>query len=207
MPIYSNFGMKLNIPSQIVVLALRDVPKVRMMNANRNIRRDRHVLRLKSMVRRRRPSISSIVAMTNRSYEYVELRLDVRLITQHSISPHISLGYSIPECGSGVSCNGLFDHTISTVRLPANLATGHDANPTDADVVEAVCYTRTAQRWMVQKYTQDNQFWQSIGVSSPQMFFGSSTGVFRIFPARHSRECGVYDPRLRPWYQATVSSC
>lgn len=122
-------------------------------------------------------------------------------------SPPISLGYSIPECGSGVSCNGLFDHTISTVRLPANLATGHDANPTDADVVEAVCYTRTAQRWMVQKYTQDNQFWQSIGVSSPQMFFGSSTGVFRIFPARHSRECGVYDPRLRPWYQATVSSC
>ena len=201
--------MKLNIPSQIVVLALRDVPKVRMMNANRNIRRDRHALRLKSMVRRRRPSISSIIAMTNRSYyEYVELRLDVRLITRnHSISPHISLGYSIPECGSGVSCNGLFDHTISTVRLPANLATGHDANPTDADVVEAVCYTRTAQRWMVQKYTQDNQFWQSIGVSSPQMFFGSSTGVFRIFPARHSRECGVYDPRLRPWYQATVSSC
>ena len=90
MPIYSNFGMKLNIPSQIVVLALRDVPKVRMMNANRNIRRDRHVLRLKSMVRRRRSSRSSIVAMTNRSYEYVKLRHDVRLITQHSISPDIS---------------------------------------------------------------------------------------------------------------------
>lgn len=35
--------------------------------------------------------------------------------------------------------------------------------------------------------------------------FFSSTGVFRIFPARHSRECGDYDPRSRPWYQASVS--
>lgn len=59
---------------------------------------------------------------------------------------------------------------------------------------------------MVQKYKQDAKFWQDMGVSSPQMFFGSSTGVFRIFPARHSRECGVYDPRGRPWYQATVPS-
>ncbi len=115
------------------------------------------------------------------------------------------LGYAIPECGSGKNCNGLFDHTISTVRLPASLATGQNGNPTDADVVEAVCYTRTAQHWMVDKYNQDKSFWQAIGVSSPQMFFGSSTGVFRIFPARHSRECGMYDPRSRPWFQAAVS--
>ena len=46
----------------------------------------------------------------------------------------------------------------------------------------------------------------SLTVTSPQMYFGSSTGVFRIFPARQSRECGVYDPRLRPWYQAAVST-
>ena len=36
------------------------------------------------------------------------------------------------------------------------------------------------------------------------MFFGSSSGVFRIFPARHSRECNQYDPRTRPWYQSVL---
>jgi len=134
---------------------------------------------------------------------YSILKLSIHF---HFLSLFLFQGYAIPECGSGQSCNGLFDHTISTVRLPANLATGHNGNPTDPNVVEAICYTQIAQDWMVNKYNQDMKFWQNIGVSSPQMFFGSSTGVFRIFPARQSRECGVYDPRLRPWYQATVSS-
>jgi hypothetical protein len=58
---------------------------------------------------------------------------------------------------------------------------------------------------MVEKYNKDRELWKSLGVSSPHMYFGSSTGVFRIFPARHSRQCGQYDPRLRPWYQASVS--
>lgn len=34
-------------------------------------------------------------------------------------------------------------------------------------------------------------------------YFGSATGVFRIFPGRHSRECGQYDPRVRPWYKVS----
>lgn len=28
--------------------------------------------------------------------------------------------------------------------------------------------------------------------------------MFRIFPARQSRECGSYDPRERPWYKGAV---
>jgi hypothetical protein len=114
------------------------------------------------------------------------------------------LGYAIPECGSGMKCNGLFDTTITTVRLPSNLATGVDGNPTNAEVIEAVCYTRSAEKWMVKKYNEDKQLWKSLNVSSPRMYFGSSTGVFRVFPATHSRECGTYDPRVRPWYQALV---
>lgn len=30
--------------------------------------------------------------------------------------------------------------------------------------------------------------------------------MFRIYPARHSKECGTYDPRERPWYKAAVPS-
>lgn len=108
------------------------------------------------------------------------------------------LGFAIPECGTGAACNGLFDYSVTTVRLPASAATGPGSNPTNAEVIEAVCYTRTAQSWMVRKYEEDKQWWKSIGVSSPQMYFGSSTGAFRIHPARHSRTCGDYDPRLRP---------
>lgn len=127
--------------------------------------------------------------------------------TKRQSCPSIyDIGYAIPECGRGVNCNGLFDHTITTVRLPANIANGPNGNPKNPEVIEAVCYTRTAQRWMVQKYNQDKNLWKSLNVTSPQMYFGSSTGVFRIFPARQSRECGVYDPRLRPWYQAAVST-
>jgi hypothetical protein len=84
------------------------------------------------------------------------------------------------------------------------LATGVDGNPTNAEVIEAVCYTRSAEKWMLKKFNEDKQLWKSLNVSSPRMYFGSSTGVFRVFPATHSRECGTYDPRVRPWYQASV---
>lgn len=37
------------------------------------------------------------------------------------------------------------------------------------------------------------------------MYFGSSTGAFRIIPGRHDRVCGAYDPRRRPWFVAASS--
>ena len=37
------------------------------------------------------------------------------------------------------------------------------------------------------------------------MYFGGHNGVFRIFPARHSRVCDSYDNRKRPWYVAASS--
>lgn len=116
------------------------------------------------------------------------------------------LGYSIRECGSGSRCNGLFDNSITTVRLPAYEATGNNGNPEKIEVIEAVCYSRSAEEWMLNKYKEDKQLWNSLGVESPRMYFGSSDGVFRVFPASQSRVCGVYDPRIRPWYQALLPS-
>ena len=37
------------------------------------------------------------------------------------------------------------------------------------------------------------------------MYFGAHNGVFRIFPARHSKSCSSYDNRKRPWYVAASS--
>jgi hypothetical protein len=37
------------------------------------------------------------------------------------------------------------------------------------------------------------------------MFFGSHDGMFRIYPGRQAEHCGVFDPRVRPWYIAASS--
>lgn len=92
-----------------------------------------------------------------------------------------TFGYAISECGTGNRCNGLFDDSITTVRLPANLATGPNGNPQNHEVTEAICYSRSAQRWMVQKYNNDKQFWNSIGVAAPQMYFGRYVLCFDFY--------------------------
>lgn len=112
----------------------------------------------------------------------------------------------IPLCGDGVSCSGLYDYTVSAVTLPRLLAKGVDGNPTDTQVIETVCFTRELDKWFVQKKAGDASFWQTYnGVEPTAMFMGSHNGAFRIFPARHTENCGSYDPRLRPWYVAASS--
>jgi len=115
-------------------------------------------------------------------------------------------GIVFAACGAGSRCNGLIDYAVSTVRIPENLARGPNRNPTNPEVIEDVCMTVPTQRWMVKKYAEDKAFWSSLGAAPPQMYFGSDTGVFRIYPARQSAECGKYDPRTRPWYQAALPS-
>ena len=109
-------------------------------------------------------------------------------------------------CGAGSRCNGLIDYSVSTVRIPENLARGPNRNPINPAVIEDICMTLPTQRWMIEKNIEEESFWSSIGVARPQMYFGSDTGVFRIYPARQSQECGQYDPRTRPWYQAALPS-
>lgn len=116
------------------------------------------------------------------------------------------LGIVFTVCGAGSRCNGLIDYSVSTVRIPENLAQGPNRNPTNPAVIEDVCMTLPTQKWMVQKYWEEKTFWSELNVSRPQMYFGSDTGVFRIYPARQSEECGKYDPRTRPWYLATLPS-
>jgi Mg-chelatase subunit ChlD len=98
-------------------------------------------------------------------------------------------GLVISACGDGTRCNGLRDKTTTAVRIPGNLAQSRDQR-----LPESVCYSRLAEPYMVANYNNRNQ-----------MYFGASTGAFRIIPARHSEVCGQYDPRLRPWFVAASS--
>ncbi|KAL7479043.1 hypothetical protein ACHAW6_008953 [Cyclotella cf. meneghiniana] len=94
-------------------------------------------------------------------------------------------------CGS--NCKVLVDETQTAVRIPTKLADSN-GNPTDPHVIESVCYSRLAERYMIDNFKQGRQ-----------MYFGSFAGSFRIIPARHSETCGDFDPRYRPWFTAASS--
>lgn len=59
----------------------------------------------------------------------------------------------------------------------------------------------------MEKRERDLSFWQDdFGVDEGlSMYFGSHNGAFRIFPARHTDNCGDFDARVRPWYVAGSS--
>jgi hypothetical protein len=116
--------------------------------------------------------------------------------------------YHIPECGDASpvgGCSGLYDFSASTVSLPAELANGANGNPTDPQVIETVCYSSAMEDWLQDKRAGDSSFWNELGVAPSAWYFGSNTGAFRIWPARQSKTCGNYDPRVRPWYVAASS--
>ena len=112
--------------------------------------------------------------------------------------------YHVPVCGdeiatNGDGCSGLVDFSISTVRIPTESALGEDKNPTDPQVIETVCYTQAMDEWLQAKRVQDQAYWDEFGVEPWAWYFGSHTGVFRLWPGRQAETCGSYDPRTRPW--------
>lgn len=112
---------------------------------------------------------------------------------------------TVPVCGDGEECSALYDYAISSVRIPAALTPAEDSNPKEPRVIETVCFSRKLDGYLIQKRLDDKPFWDSLGVDSPAMYFGSATGVFRIYPANQAEFCGGYDPRIRPWYVAGSS--
>jgi len=112
------------------------------------------------------------------------------------------LDYHIEACGATMTCSGEYDFSVSSFSLPPSTSNGQGGNPTDPRVLESVCFTRELDTWFQEKRSSDASFWSQYGFAPQSMFFGSNTGTFRIHPARHSENCGVYDPRVRPWYVA-----
>ena len=87
-------------------------------------------------------------------------------------------GLDIAACGD---CGGLFDYTVTSVRLAESVRTDGDNNPLDDEVKETVCYTRHLESWLVSK-NADNEATQVYGDRLPQMYFGGHNGAFRSFP-------------------------
>ena len=96
--------------------------------------------------------------------------------------------------------NGLVALETSMVLLHTDLVSNEELGLVeDPNVVESICFTQGMDEYWAQKRKEGQSFWNSLGVSYPQTFFGSVTGAFRWYPGRPIDICGTYDPRIRPW--------
>ena len=102
-------------------------------------------------------------------------------------------------------CNALWDKTSSVVSIPSALAQGSMQNPTDPELLETACYSNMAEDFMVEKYEQDEMFWDNYGAQPSWTYYGAHNGLFRRVPAIYQETCGNYDPRRRPWFVAASS--
>lgn len=80
---------------------------------------------------------------------------------------------------------------------------GANATPRDEELIDTACYSRLVEQYMVDSY--NDEYWAEHQVQPSAVCFGAEDGVFRRIPARHSEECGWYDPRPRPWYTSAHS--
>ena len=100
----------------------------------------------------------------------------------------------------------LWDKELSTVSIPSALADGPNDNPSDQEIVESACYTRLAEPYMIDKYIESEQYWEKYNVQPSWAYFGAHNGLFRKVPAILQEQCGVYDPRRRPWVRVHMIS-
>jgi hypothetical protein len=104
----------------------------------------------------------------------------------------------IEACGGGSgNCNALWDKTTSVVSIPSALAQGSNNNPTDPELLETACYSNMAEDFMVEKYEQDEMFWDNYNAQPSWTYYGAHNGLFRKIPAVYEEACGNYDPRRR----------
>lgn len=83
-----------------------------------------------------------------------------------------------------------------TVQIPDEHIDGPDNTPTNLDVIESICYSIGLDRYLISSFKATQL---SNRISSVFTYFGSWTGVFRIYPNRSfPQTCGGYDSQSAP---------
>ena len=85
------------------------------------------------------------------------------------------------------------DKTISKISVPYSVMQSNNSD-TIQDVAETICYSRLTEAYMIDNFTE-----------SDFKYFGARNGLFRMTPAQGRKNCGSYDPRIRPWFVAAAS--
>ena len=104
----------------------------------------------------------------------------------------------------GGGCGKIYDFSQTNVRVPSTLLNAQTSQPEDAHLKEDLCYSNTMTETF-RSAAIDLQRTSDKILQPPQTFFGTSNGMFRIWPAQHSEVCGVLDTRIRPWFVAASS--
>ena len=86
--------------------------------------------------------------------------------------------------------------------MPSTLL-GKYSVPRDDKLIETTCYSRLTEKYIIDSF--HDEYWGENNLQLGSIFFGSADGIFRRIPARQTEECGWYDPRVRPWYNAASS--
>jgi Mg-chelatase subunit ChlD len=101
-------------------------------------------------------------------------------------------------------CGKTYDFFQTNVRIPSQLLNTQTSQPEGAHLKEDICYSNSMTETF--KNTAENLEKTSDRIlQPPQTFFGTSNGMFRIWPAQHSEVCGIMDTRIRPWFVAASS--
>ena len=85
------------------------------------------------------------------------------------------------------------DKTISKISVPYSVMQSNNLD-TIQEFAETVCYSRLVEAFMVDNF-KENEY----------KYFGAHNGLFRQTPALGRKNCGIYDPRIRPWFVAAAS--
>jgi Mg-chelatase subunit ChlD len=104
----------------------------------------------------------------------------------------------------GSGCGKTYDFSQTNVRIPSQLLNAQTSQPEDAHLKEDICYSNTMTETF-RSAAIDLQKTSDKILQPPQTFFGTSNGMFRIWPAQHSEVCGIMDTRIRPWFVAASS--
>ena len=114
--------------------------------------------------------------------------------------------YTVDACAGQGGCSALWEFEHSSVSVPEESVQDKANYYIDnKKLAESVCFSQGLDDFMIDAYNKDKSFWDELNVGAPSMYFGSSTGAFRIWPGRQAFECGAFDPRVRPWYIAASS--
>jgi len=84
------------------------------------------------------------------------------------------------------------DKTISKISVPYSVMQSNNLD-TIQEFAETACYSRLTEAYMVDNSTELFKY------------FGARNGLFRMYPAQGRKNCGSYDPRIRPWFVAAAS--
>ena len=101
-------------------------------------------------------------------------------------------------------CGKTYDFYQTNVRIPSQLLNTQTSQPEDPHLKEDLCYSNTMTETF-RSAAIDLQKTSDKILQPPQTFFGTSNGMFRIWPAQHSEVCGIMDTRIRPWFVAASS--